>query len=168
MPDNVEMLRPGIRRYTESFSMWRINRSRAYLVEGGGAREVSHQSVSAVRLVLHYALNDHLITSQHHAAMVVNRYTKAETTILQECTILVWSTRPQRGSSGREESKTGEGLGGGSAENFAAGPIPFPGWNLVWHIFLSLYRKVHTILLACSRGVIFFFTFASKQQIFNR
>lgn len=85
MPDNVEMLRPGIRRYTESFSMWRINRSRAYLVEGG-AREVSYQSVSAVRLVLHYALNDHLITSQHHAAMVVNRcYTKAETTILQEC-----------------------------------------------------------------------------------
>lgn len=80
------MLRPGIRRYTESFSMWRINRSRAYLLEGGGAREVkspvSFSSSSRAPL----RMNDHLITSQHHAAMVVNRcYTKAETTILQEC-----------------------------------------------------------------------------------
>lgn len=109
--------------------MWRINRSRAYLVEGGGAREVSHQSVSAVRLVLHYALNDHLITSQHHAAMVVNRcYTKAETTILQEC-VQYWfgPLDPSEDHQVEKSPKRERGWGGGSAENFAAGPIPFPG-----------------------------------------
>lgn len=49
----------------------------------GSKSPVSFSSSS--RAPLPYALNDHLITSQHHAAMVVNRYTKAETTILQEC-----------------------------------------------------------------------------------
>lgn len=129
MPDNVEMLRPGIRRYTESFSMWRINRSRAYLVEGGGAREVkspvSFSSLSRAPL----RMNDHLITSQHHAAMVVNRcYTKAETTILQEC-VQYWfgPLDPSEDHQVEKSPKRERGWGGGSAENFAAGPIPFPG-----------------------------------------
>lgn len=109
--------------------MWRINRSRAYLLEGGGAREVkspvSFSSSSRAPL----RMNDHLITSQHHAAMVVNRcYTKAETTILQEC-VQYWfgPLDPSEDHQVEKSPKRERGWGGGSAENFAAGPIPFPG-----------------------------------------
>jgi len=77
--------------------------------------------------VLHYALNDHLITSQHHAAMVVNRYTKAETTILQEC-VQYWfgPLDPSEDHQVEKSPKREEGLGGGSAENFCSWPDPVP------------------------------------------